>query len=38
MPETIVVTDLVKKFGTTVAVDHISFSVKEGEIFGFLGP
>jgi len=38
MPETIVVTDLVKKFGTTVAVDRISFSVKEGEIFGFLGP
>jgi len=38
MPETIVVTDLVKKFGKTVAVDHISFSVKEGEIFGFLGP
>ncbi|MEM2908502.1 MAG: ATP-binding cassette domain-containing protein, partial [Candidatus Hadarchaeales archaeon] len=21
-----------------VAVDHISFSVREGEIFGFLGP
>lgn len=21
-----------------VAVDHVSFSVKEGEIFGFLGP
>lgn len=30
--------DLTKTFGSTVAVDHISFSVKEGEIFGFLGP
>jgi ABC-2 type transport system ATP-binding protein len=38
MPEAIVVTDLTKTFGTTVAVDHISFSVREGEIFGFLGP
>ncbi|MGV8087455.1 MAG: ABC transporter ATP-binding protein [Methanomicrobiales archaeon] len=38
MPEAIEVTDLTKIFGTTVAVDHISFSVKEGEIFGFLGP
>jgi len=31
-------TDLVKKFGDFVAVDHLSFEVKEGEIFGFLGP
>lgn len=29
---------LTKKFGDFIAVDHISFSVKEGEIFGFLGP
>jgi len=29
---------LTKRFGTLVAVDHISFSVEEGEIFGFLGP
>lgn len=28
---------LSKKFGNLIAVDHISFSVKEGEIFGFLG-
>lgn len=28
---------LVKRFGTFVAVDHISFSVKRGEVFGFLG-
>lgn len=29
---------LTKRFGTLVAVDHVSFSVEEGEIFGFLGP
>jgi ABC-2 type transport system ATP-binding protein len=29
---------LVKTFGNFVAVDHISFQVKKGEIFGFLGP
>lgn len=28
---------LTKKFGDFTAVDHISFSVREGEIFGFLG-
>ncbi len=38
MPDAIDVKNLTKKFGTTVAVDHISFSVQEGEIFGFLGP
>lgn len=31
------VSDLTKKFGNFTAVDHISFDVKEGEIFGFLG-
>jgi ABC-2 type transport system ATP-binding protein len=30
--------DLTKRFGKLVAVDHVSFSVEEGEIFGFLGP
>ncbi len=30
--------DLVKKFGDFVAVDHVSFKVTKGEIFGFLGP
>lgn len=29
--------DLVKKFGSFVANDHLSFEVYEGEIFGFLG-
>jgi len=35
---TIEANDLTKRFGTLVAVDHVSFSVNEGEIFGFLGP
>jgi len=30
--------DLTKRFGKLVAVDHVSFSIEEGEIFGFLGP
>ncbi len=30
--------ELVKTFGTFVAVDHVSLQVKKGEIFGFLGP
>ena len=31
------VDNLTKKFGNFTAVDHISFSVSKGEIFGFLG-
>ena len=30
--------DLVKTFGETVAVDHASFHVAEGQVVGFLGP
>lgn len=33
----IVADGLTKRFGTFTATDHISFQVKEGEIFGFLG-
>ncbi len=29
---------LTKRFGTFTAVDHVSFSVSKGSIFGFLGP
>ncbi len=32
------VESLVKRFGSFVAVDHVTFSVKAGTIFGFLGP
>lgn len=30
--------DLTRRFGGFVAVDHLSFSIAEGEVFGFLGP
>jgi ABC-2 type transport system ATP-binding protein len=30
--------DLVRMFGTFTAVDHVSFQVRRGEIFGLLGP
>lgn len=29
---------LTRRFGDRVAVDHVSFSVGHGEVFGFLGP
>jgi ABC-2 type transport system ATP-binding protein len=32
------VNNLVRKFGDLTAVDDVSFTVEEGEIFGFLGP
>ena len=32
------VTDLVKRFGDFAAVDGVSFSIAEGEVFGLLGP
>jgi ABC-2 type transport system ATP-binding protein len=36
--QAIEVLHLRKSYGTTVAVDDVSFSVAEGEIFGILGP
>jgi len=30
--------ELTKNYGKVVAVDHVSFKVRSGEIFGFLGP
>ena len=33
----ITVTDLTKRFGDFVAVDRLTFDVKQGEVFGFLG-
>ncbi len=38
MPAVIEVRNLRKKYGDLVAVDDVSFSVEEGEIFGILGP
>jgi len=34
----VVIENLVKRFGDFVAVDHISLETRRGEIFGFLGP
>src|SRR5437868_10720872 len=39
MSESMIEVDgLTKRFGTFTAVDHVSFSVGKGSIFGFLGP
>ena len=41
VPETdglIEVNQLTKRFGDTVAVDHLTFSVAPGRVTGFLGP
>ena len=39
MTESVIqVSGLTKRFGDFTAVDHVSFDVKKGEIFGFLGP
>ncbi|MFJ5716255.1 ABC transporter ATP-binding protein [Neobacillus sp. NPDC093127] len=32
------VNNLIKRYGDFLALDHITFAVKEGEIFGLLGP
>ena len=32
------VRDIVKRYGDHVAVDHLSFRVEKGQIYGFLGP
>ena len=32
------VRDVVKRYGDHVAVDHLSFRVEKGQIYGFLGP
>src|SRR5258708_13770154 len=34
----VVIEDLVKRFGDFVAANHISLEARRGEIFGFLGP
>src|SRR3990172_9376833 len=32
------ITDLVKKFGSITALNGVSFTIEEGEVFGLLGP
>jgi ABC-type multidrug transport system ATPase subunit len=36
--QAITVSDISKSYGNTVALDHISLQVNEGEIFGLIGP
>ncbi|MGD8544114.1 MAG: ATP-binding cassette domain-containing protein, partial [Candidatus Bathyarchaeota archaeon] len=38
MDSAIKAVNLTKYYGRLLAVDHINFEVKKGEIFGFLGP
>jgi ABC-2 type transport system ATP-binding protein len=37
-PRAVSVRNLVKRFGSFVAVNHMTFEARAGEIFGFLGP
>src|SRR5258708_17452015 len=32
------VSQLTKKYGTTLALDHVTFSIQPGEVVGLLGP
>jgi ABC-2 type transport system ATP-binding protein len=38
MDNSVLVRDLVKRFGSFTAVDRVSFETRPGEVFGFLGP
>ncbi|HUQ21328.1 MAG TPA: ATP-binding cassette domain-containing protein, partial [Gemmatimonadaceae bacterium] len=37
MTPAVVARDLTRRFGSFTAVDHISFEIATGEVFGFLG-
>jgi len=38
VPNSVVIDNLVKRFGDFVAVDRLNLAVSKGEVFGFLGP
>ncbi len=39
MPEPVVIVEeLTRKFGDFTAVDHVSFSIQQGDVVGYLGP
>ena len=38
MSNAIVASELTRYHGDLLAVDHVSFEVQQGEIFGYLGP
>jgi ABC-2 type transport system ATP-binding protein len=38
MSDIITAVGLVKRFGDNIAVDGVSFEIRDGEIFGLLGP
>ncbi|MCS7235772.1 MAG: ABC transporter ATP-binding protein [Armatimonadota bacterium] len=37
-PVAVRATELTRRFGDVLAVDHVSFEIRRGEIWGFLGP
>jgi ABC-2 type transport system ATP-binding protein len=38
MEPTVIVDNLTRRFGSFIAVDHVSFEIQPGEIVGYLGP
>ena len=34
----VTITNLVKRYGSLVALDHLNLEIEEGEIYGLLGP
>src|SRR6187399_346859 len=38
MTDAVVVNGVVKRFGQTKALDEVSCAVRQGELFGFIGP
>ena len=38
MSDIVFVDNLVKRYGSMLALDHLSMTVRSGEVFGLLGP